>query len=147
MGVLRAAVALIVRSMVVSAQAAGQQRSALLQRAIVSGDAAGEVARLRDENRRLRSENRMLKARFGDAPSRAVMDKFPVLQGKETVVRIDIDGQQVIIGCDGQESWSGTIESPPKALCVGAFRWPWRNHQTGPAGQTAEYLVRDVSIS
>ena len=56
--------------MVLSAQSAGQQRLLLLQRAIVTGDQAGELVRLRDENRRLRSENRMLKARFGDAPSR-----------------------------------------------------------------------------
>jgi len=60
----------MVRSMVLSAQSAGQQRLLLLQRAIVTGDQAGELVRLRDENRRLRSENRMLKARFGDAPSR-----------------------------------------------------------------------------
>jgi hypothetical protein len=67
--VFRAAVALIVRSMVLSAQTAGQQRLLLLQRAIAVGEAAGELARLRDENRRLTSENRLLKARVGDAPS------------------------------------------------------------------------------
>jgi len=67
---MRTAAALMVRSMVLSAQAAGQQRLLFLQRAVAAGEKAGELARLRDENRRLRSENRMLKARFGDAPSR-----------------------------------------------------------------------------
>ena len=70
MDVFRAAVSLMVRSMVLSVQSAGQQRLLFLQRAIATGDQAGELARLRDENRRLRSENRMLRARFGDAPSR-----------------------------------------------------------------------------
>jgi len=68
--VFRTAVSLMVRSMVVSAQSAGQQRLLFLQRAVAAGDQAGELARLRDENRRLRSENRMLQARFGDAPAR-----------------------------------------------------------------------------
>lgn len=70
MEVLRTAVALIVRSMVVSAQSAGRQRLSLLQRAVTVGEGVGELARLRDENRRLQSENRLLKARFGDAPAR-----------------------------------------------------------------------------
>jgi len=42
--VFRAAVSLMVRSMVLSAQSAGQQRLLLLQRAIVTGDQAGELA-------------------------------------------------------------------------------------------------------
>ncbi len=70
MQVIRAAVALIVRSMVLSARSAGQQRLLLLQRAIAASDTAGELARLRDENRRLESENRLLKARFDDVPTR-----------------------------------------------------------------------------
>lgn len=70
MEVFRAAVALIVRSMVLSARSAGQQRLVLLQRAISTGDQAGELARLREENRRLKAENRLLKARFGEAPRR-----------------------------------------------------------------------------
>ena len=70
MEVFRTAVSLMVRSMVLSAQSAGQQRLLFLQRAVAAGDQAGELARLRDENRRLRSENRMLQARFGDAPAR-----------------------------------------------------------------------------
>ena len=59
--------ALIVRSMVLSAQSAGQQRLLLLQRAVAAGEEAGELARLRDENGRLKSELRMLKDRFGEA--------------------------------------------------------------------------------
>ncbi len=70
MDVFRAAVALIVRSMVLSAQAAGQQRLLLLKRAIAADEEVGELARLRDENRRLNSELRMLKDRFGEAPAR-----------------------------------------------------------------------------
>ena len=70
MEVLRTAVTLMIRSMVFSAQSAGQQRLLFLQQAVAAGDQAGELVRLRDENRRLRSENRMLKARFGDAPAR-----------------------------------------------------------------------------
>ena len=66
MEVFRTAVALIVRSMVLSTQSAGQQRLLLLQRAVAVGEEAGELARLRDENRRLKSENRLLKARVGD---------------------------------------------------------------------------------
>jgi transposase InsO family protein len=68
--VFRTAVALIVRSMVLSAQAAGQRRLCSLQRAIAGGESEGELARLRDENRRLESENRLLKSRFGEAPHR-----------------------------------------------------------------------------
>jgi transposase InsO family protein len=68
--VFRAAVSLIVRSMVVSAQSAGQQRLVFLQRAVAAGETAGELARPRDENRRLNSELRMLKDRFGEAPAR-----------------------------------------------------------------------------
>jgi hypothetical protein len=56
--------------MVLSAQSAGQQRLLFLQRAVAAGEEAGELARLRDENRRLKSELRMLKDRFGDAPTR-----------------------------------------------------------------------------
>jgi cell division protein FtsB len=67
---LRAAAVLIVRSMVLSAQSATQQRLLLLQRAVAAGEASGELAPLRDENRRLKSENRMLKSRFDHPPSR-----------------------------------------------------------------------------
>jgi hypothetical protein len=56
--------------MVLSAQAAGQQRLLLLQRAIAAGEEVGELARLRDENRRLDSELQMFKDRFGEAPAR-----------------------------------------------------------------------------
>ena len=70
MEVIRTAAALMVRSMVLSAQAAGQQRLLFLQRAVAAGDQAGELARLRDENRRLNSELRMFKDRFGEAPVR-----------------------------------------------------------------------------
>ena len=70
MEVFRTAAALIVRSMALSAQAAGQQRLLLLQRAVAAGEEVGELARLRDENRRLDSELRMLKDRFGEAPAR-----------------------------------------------------------------------------
>jgi len=68
--VFRTAVALMVRSMVLSAQSAGQQRLLCLQRAVAAGEEVGELARLRDENRRLDSELRMLKDRFGEAPAR-----------------------------------------------------------------------------
>jgi putative transposase len=56
--------------MVLSAQSAGQQRLCVLRQAIAAGDTAGELARLRDENRRLTSENRLLRARLGSAPVR-----------------------------------------------------------------------------
>ena len=68
--VFRTAVALMVRSLVLSAQSAGQQRLLFLQRAVAGGEEVGELARLRDENGRLKSELRILKDRFGDAPSR-----------------------------------------------------------------------------
>ena len=68
MEVFRTAVALMIRSMVLSAQSAGQQRLLWLQQSAAVGGDAGEVARLRDENRRLKSENRLFKLRFGDAP-------------------------------------------------------------------------------
>jgi len=68
--VIRTAAALMVRSMVLSAQSAGQTRLLWLQQAAVVGGDVGEVVRLRDENRRLKSENRILKARDADAPSR-----------------------------------------------------------------------------
>jgi len=60
----------MVRSMVLSAQSAGRQRLLFLQQAIATGDTAGELARLRDENGRLKSELRMLKDRFDEAPAR-----------------------------------------------------------------------------
>jgi len=56
--------------MVLSAQAAGQQRLLFLKRAVAAGEEVGELGRLRDENRRLNSELRMLKDRFGEAPAR-----------------------------------------------------------------------------
>jgi hypothetical protein len=68
--VFRTTVALMVRSMVLSAQSAGQQRLVCLQRAVAAGEEAGELARLRDGNRRLTSELRLLKDRFGEAPAR-----------------------------------------------------------------------------
>jgi transposase len=68
--VIQTAAALMVRSMVLSAQAAGQQRLLFLQQAVATSDTVGEVARLRDEIRRLQSENRLLKARDADAPRR-----------------------------------------------------------------------------
>jgi len=67
--VLRTAAALIVRSMVLSAQSAGQQRLLWLQQSAAVGGDVGEVARLREENRRLKSELRVFVDRFGDAPS------------------------------------------------------------------------------
>ena len=70
MEVFRTGVALIVRSMVVSAQFAGQQRLLFLQRAIAPGEEVGELAWLRDESRRLNSELQLLKDRFGEAPVR-----------------------------------------------------------------------------
>lgn len=82
MEVFRTAVALMVRSMVLSAQAAGQQRLRWLRQAAGVGGDMGELARLRDENRRLRSELRMLKDRFGDAPARkryTPMQRLPIL--------------------------------------------------------------------
>jgi len=80
MEVFRTAVALMVRSMVVSAQSAGQQRLLFLQRAVAGGETVGELARLREENRRLKAENRLLQARFGDAPSRKRYTPMQCLQ-------------------------------------------------------------------
>ena len=70
MEVLRAAISLTIRSMVLSAQSAGQHRLVFLQRAVAAGEEVGELARLRDENRRLNSELRLLKDRFSEAPTR-----------------------------------------------------------------------------
>ena len=55
MEVFRTAVALMVRSMVVSAQSAGQQRLLWLQQSAAVGGEVGELARLRRENRMLNS--------------------------------------------------------------------------------------------
>ena len=70
MEALRAAVTLIIRAMVLSAQLASQQRLFFLQRAVTAGDAIGELARLRDELRRVKSELKMVKDRFKEAPTR-----------------------------------------------------------------------------
>jgi len=51
--VIQTAAALMVRSMVLSVQSAGQQRLLWLQQSAVVGGDVDEVARLRDENRRL----------------------------------------------------------------------------------------------
>jgi hypothetical protein len=68
--VMQTATALMVRSMVLSAQSAGQQRLLWLQQSAAVGGEVGELARLRDENRQLKWENRLLKARDADAPCR-----------------------------------------------------------------------------
>jgi len=68
--VFRTAAALMVRSMVLSAQSAGQQRLLWLQQSAAVGGDVGEVARLRDENRRLKSENHLRKSRDADASYR-----------------------------------------------------------------------------
>jgi len=69
--VFRTAVALMmVRSMVLSAQSAGQQRLLWLQQSAGVGGEVGELAQLRDENRQLKWENRLLKARADPWPSR-----------------------------------------------------------------------------
>jgi transposase InsO family protein len=65
---IRTAAALMVRSMVLSAQSAGQQRLLHLRQAAGVGGDAGEVAWLRDENRRLTRENDLLKSRLDEAP-------------------------------------------------------------------------------
>ena len=70
MQVIQTAAALMVRSMVLSAQSAGQQRLLHLVQSAGVGGEVGEVARLRDENRRLKSENHLLKSRDADAPCR-----------------------------------------------------------------------------
>lgn len=77
MEVLRAAVALVVRSMVLSAGSAGQRRLLFLKSAIAVGDTVGELARLRDENRRLTAENRLLRVRLGDV---AVRKRYTPMQ-------------------------------------------------------------------
>jgi len=80
--VIRTAAALMVRSMVLSAQSSGQQRLLWLQQSASLGEDVGELARLRDENRRLTSELRMLKDRFGEAAARkryTPMQRLPVL--------------------------------------------------------------------
>ncbi len=68
--VIQTAADLMVRSMVLSAQSAGQQRLLWLQQSAAVGGEVGELARLRDENRQLKSENRIIKARDADAPCR-----------------------------------------------------------------------------
>ncbi len=68
MEVLRTAVALMLRSMALSAQSAGQQRLLRLQQSAAVGGDVGELARLQDESGRLKSELRLLKDRFGDVP-------------------------------------------------------------------------------
>ena len=65
---LPTAVALIVRSMVLSARYVGGQRLLWLQQTAAIGGETGELARLRDENRRLKSENKHLKSRLGEMP-------------------------------------------------------------------------------
>ncbi len=70
MEVFRTAAALMVRSMVWSAQSAGNQRLLWLQQSAAVGGDIGEVARLRDENRQLQWENRLPKARDADTPCR-----------------------------------------------------------------------------
>ena len=68
MQVIRTAAALMVRSMMLSGQSAGQQRLLHLRQAAGVGGDAGEVALLREENRQLKSESNLLKSRFGEAP-------------------------------------------------------------------------------
>ena len=70
MEIFRTAVALIIRSVVLSAESGGQQRLLLLQQAAAVGGEVGELARLRDENRRLKWENGILKSRVDAAPHR-----------------------------------------------------------------------------
>jgi transposase-like protein len=86
MEVLQVAACLIVKSVVLSAQWAGQRRRLYLQRATLG---AGEVAHLRaelmvlrDENHRLDFENRLLRSRLREAPSRkrySLMQRLQIL--------------------------------------------------------------------
>ena len=68
MEVFRTAVALMIRSVVLSAQCGGQQRLLVLQQAAVVGGEAGELTLLREEKRQLKSENHLLQSRLGEAP-------------------------------------------------------------------------------
>ena len=74
MEVIEAAVSLIVRSVVLSAQWAGQRRLRYLQKATVgTGELAqlkAEVTALRDENNRLKFENDLLRSRLDKAHAR-----------------------------------------------------------------------------
>ena len=70
MEVFRTVVALMIRSVVLSAESGGQQRLLLLQQAAAVGEEAGELARLRDETRRLKWENGLLTSRVEAAPHR-----------------------------------------------------------------------------
>jgi hypothetical protein len=76
----RAAVSLMVRSMVLSAQLAGQQRLLWLKQAAAASDQAGELASLRDENRRLKTENSLLRSRLGWASHRVCYSPMQRLQ-------------------------------------------------------------------
>ncbi|UCG88355.1 MAG: helix-turn-helix domain-containing protein, partial [Gemmatimonadota bacterium] len=67
MEIIGTAVSLMVRSMVLSAQSAGQLRMLHRHQAAGVGGNVGEMARLREENRRLQAVNQLLKLRFGQA--------------------------------------------------------------------------------
>jgi len=74
MEVFQAAVSLLLKSMMVGAQWAGQRRRLCLWHAAAG---VGELAQLRadlmavrDENHQLKFENRLLRSRLHDAPSR-----------------------------------------------------------------------------
>ncbi len=60
----------MIRSVVLSVESAAQQRLLLLEQAAAVGGEAGELARLRDENRRLNWENGFLKSRSDAAPQK-----------------------------------------------------------------------------
>ncbi len=83
----------------------------------------------------------------GNLDSVKVVEKAPVLIGRQTQVRIEVEGNNARVSCDGEEVWQGTLSGLPKYVCVGAFRWPWTEDQVGPAGQTAEHLIRDVAVT
>jgi hypothetical protein len=79
----RAAGGLVVRSMVLSTQAAGEQRLLRLGGAAMAGEQAGELARLRDGNRRLVSENRCLRRELlpAQAPAERVSESSGTMDG------------------------------------------------------------------
>jgi transposase InsO family protein len=86
MQVFEAAVSLIVKSVVLSAQWAGQRRRLCLRQAVARvGELAqlrAELMTLRDENHRLKSENGLLRSRLREAPSckrYSLMERLQIL--------------------------------------------------------------------
>jgi len=83
----------------------------------------------------------------GVPTSMVVHDKLPVPTEKETHVSIVRENAKVTLYLDGYRFWSGQVVVSPKALCIGAFRWPIREGEAPNKFPSSRSLIRNVRLT